>query len=204
MASAEIISLPDGSSVTLRPYSKLYEIDRSEQTAEYELAGEAYFEITKNPGRIFSVKTDQSEVRVLGTKFILSDWGNASTVYLQEGRIQYTSLESRNSVELEPGQSATVTETTTSPQVSAASETSFTDWLNNELVFQNKPARTVFNELEQHFNISIQAPAGILQENLSGSIQLNELTSVLRDLELVLGGTFTQTGHNSYVFKANS
>ncbi|MEQ8526040.1 FecR domain-containing protein [Gracilimonas sp.] len=204
LATAETISLPDGSSVTLRPHSKLYEMDISEQTAGYKLTGEGFFEVTTNPDRIFSVKTGQSEVQVLGTKFILSDWGNASTVYLQEGRIQYTSLNSRQSVELAPGQSSTVNETTETPQIANTDETSFTDWLNNELIFQNEAVKQVFSELEQHFNIHIQAEPGILQENLSGSVQLTDLPSVLSDLELVLGGTFTQTGQDSYVFKSNS
>ncbi|MCP9290288.1 FecR family protein [Gracilimonas sediminicola] len=203
-ATAETLTLPDGSAVTLRPYSALFAVDVSDESAEYKLTGEAYFEVSHDPSRTFSVRTDQSEVRVLGTRFILSDWGSTSTVYLQEGRIQYTALNSRQSVQLEPGQSSSISETTTTPQVTTTEETPFTDWLNNELVFQNKPVQSVFNELEQHFNITIQAQPAILQENLSGSIPLDELDSVLGDLELVLGGAFSETGQNSYVFKPNS
>ncbi|MGN8224163.1 FecR family protein [Gracilimonas sp. BCB1] len=203
-ASSETITLPDGSAVTLRPYSALFAMDVSGSSAEYKLSGEAYFEVLHDPSRTFSVRTDQSEVRVLGTSFILSDWGNTSNVYLQEGRIQYTALNSQQSVQLEPGQSSLINETTATPEVTTTEEAPFTDWLNNELVFQNKPVQSVFNELEQHFNISIEAQPAILQETLSGSIPLDNLESVLSDLGLVLGGTFSETGQNSYVFKPNS
>ncbi|WP_421774237.1 FecR family protein [Gracilimonas sp.] len=203
-ASAETVTLPDGSAVTLRPYSTLFAMDVSDKSAKYKLSGEAYFEVAHDPSRTFSVRTDQSEVRVLGTRFILSDWGNTSTVYLQEGRIQYTAINSHQSIQLEPGQSSSVSETTTTPEVNSSEEAPFTDWLNNELVFQNKPVQSVFNELEQHFNISIEAQPAILQETLSGSIPLDNLGSVFSDLGLVLGGTFSETGQNSYVFKSNS
>lgn len=203
-ATAEVVTLTDGSTVTLRPYSSLFAVDVSDHSAEYKLEGEGYFEVTHNPSRTFAVRTDQSEVQVLGTRFILSDWGNTSTVYLQEGRIQYTALNSLKSVQLEPGESASVNEATAEPSVSAADEAPFTDWLNNELIFRNEPVQLVFSELEQHFNISIQAQPDILRETLSGSIQLDDLESVLSDLELVLGGTFSETGQHSYVFKPNS
>jgi ferric-dicitrate binding protein FerR (iron transport regulator) len=203
-AAAETITLPDGSTVILRPYSALVEVDISDQSAEYKLTGEAYFEVSADPSRIFKVRTNQSEVRVLGTKFILSDWGNTSTVYLQEGRVQFTALQSRQSVQLQPGESSSVSETSAAPQVSTTEAAPFTDWLTNELVFQNKSVQSVFNELEQHFNVTIQAQPAILQETLSGSIPLDDLDSVLNDLGLVLGGTFSETGQNSYVFKPNS
>lgn len=202
-SSAEIITLPDGSEVTLRPYSKLYEVSLSETEANYKLDGEAFFNVTTEPNRTFSVRTNQSEVRVLGTRFVLSNWGNSSTVYLQEGRIQYTSLENQQSIVLEPGQSSTINETTPVPEVSNANEDIYTDWLNNQLVFQNESVANIFAELEQHFNITIQAQPAVLQENLSGSIQLDELNAVLGDLELVLGGSFEPTESNSFVFSSN-
>ncbi|HBX65746.1 MAG: hypothetical protein CL670_00630 [Balneola sp.] len=199
-ASAEVIELQDGSTVTLRPYSKLFEIDNTNASAMYKLEGEGYFEVTPNPDRIFSVQTVMAEVQVLGTKFVLSDWGSTSSVYLQEGRIRYTALSSNQAIELEPGESSSVTENVQSPQIQSVNEDVFTDWLNNELVFRNESVEQVFSELEQHYNIQIQTAPEVAGEFLSGTIGLDSLSTVLRDLELVLGGTFTQTGPNSYVF----
>lgn len=200
-AAIEHLTLTDGTKVTLRPYSKLYEDDISDERAEYQLQGEALFEVTKDPDRIFAVVTDRSEVEVLGTKFILSDWGINSTVYLEEGSVRYTSLSTRESVTLKPGESATVSETGSSPSVKEANETIYTDWLHNELVFDNETAKRIFEELEQHFNIRIESSDSITNDTLSGSIELSDLNSVLDDLGLVLEGTFTATGSRAYVFK---
>lgn len=202
-SSAEIITLPDGSKVTLRPYSKLYGVGFSEAEASYKLEGEAYFNVTTDPTRTFSVSTHQSEVRVLGTRFVLSDWGSRSTVYLQEGRIQYTSLKNQQSIVLEPGQSSTIDNTTPVPEIKIDNEDIYTDWLDNQLVFRNESVANIFSELEQHFNITIQAQPAVLQENLSGSVQLDELNAVLGDLELVLGGSFEQTESFTFVFSSN-
>ncbi|MFA5669328.1 MAG: FecR family protein [Balneolaceae bacterium] len=203
-ASIETLSLPDGSQVTLRPHSKLFEIKQKQDQSIYQLSGEGYFEVFKNPNRIFTVKTDQSEVQVLGTKFILSDWGNISKVYLQEGSVQYTNLKNNESVKLTPGQSSYVDEQTIAPTVAESSETEYTDWLNNELVFTNKRVGSIFDELQQHFNIQINATENERSKTLSGAIELSELNSILKYLELVLEGSFTQTAPNTYSFNSES
>lgn len=203
-ATIQQVELADGSIVKLRPYSKLYEESVSSNRAEYSIHGEAYFEITHNPDRTFSVATTRAKVEVLGTKFILSDWGSTSNVFLQEGRIQFEALDSRNSIILEPGQSSTVDEQDGVPVLSGQDETVYTDWLTEQLVFRNQSVSEVFSELEQHFNIQIDRPAAVNQETLTGTVQLDDLESVLRDLELVLGGTFVQTNTGEYRFKPGS
>lgn len=199
-ASIQQIQLQDGSTVSLRPNSRLYENSVSPNSAEYRIEGEGYFEVAHNPDRTFTVVTDQAKVEVLGTQFVLSSWGNSSKVFLQEGKIKYESLKNSESVILEPGQSSIVNDATDSPLITQSEESVYTDWLTNELVFQNELVSDVFNELEQHFNIQIESPESVLDETLSGSIQLDEISSVLHDLELVLGGSFTHTGDSTYVF----
>jgi ferric-dicitrate binding protein FerR (iron transport regulator) len=199
-ASSTMITLSDGSEVTLRPYSKFFELKRSEENQKYKLEGEAYFNVSENQGRIFSVQTGRSEVRVLGTRFVLSDWGNISTVYLQEGRIEYASLITNKAIELKPGQSSTLDLSNTMIVEDQANEIVYTDWLNGELVFENEPVRNIFQELEQHFNIIIEVQNVDLDEQLSGSLALDNADSVLQDLEVVLNGTFTKNGQRSYLF----
>lgn len=198
------VELADGSIVKLRPYSKLYEESVSSNRAEYSIQGEAYFEITHNPNRTFSVITTRARVEVLGTKFILSDWGNTSNVFLQEGRIQFEALSSKNFIVLEPGQSSAITGQSDTPVLSDQDEDVYTDWLTEQLVFQNQSLSEVFSELEQHYNIQINRPASSNLETLSGTIQLDDLSYVLSDLEMVLGGTFIRTGTGEYRYNPGS
>lgn len=203
-ASISQVTLNDGSTVSLRPYSKIFAIEEGDAKMFYKLEGEAYFDVTSDPQRIFSVETERSKVEVLGTKFVLSEWGNTSNVYLEEGRIKFESLDSGNSVVLEPGESSRIDINTLSPEIIQKDPQVFKDWLNNELVFSNDRVGDIFNELEQHYNIRIQSSEFIEDETLSGSIELDNIDAVLRDFELVLGGNFTKIDSNSYEFKADS
>lgn len=202
-ATKQVIELSDGTVVTLRPHSKLYEVSLSDDNHSFRLTGEGYFEVQSNSQRIFSVTTSQSKVEVLGTKFVFSDWGNSSKVFLEEGRVRFTSTSTQKSIELSEGEASAVSSSHPIPEIQTTDAAEYKDWLANELIFRNKPARAVFNELEQHFNISIVAETPPDEEDLSGTIQLDDLQSVLQNLELVLNGNFSQTGERSYTFRGN-
>jgi len=203
-ATISKVTLSDGSSVSLRPYSRLFMIGDQEGEMSYKIEGEAYFDVISNPQRIFSVETGQSRVQVLGTKFILSAWGNASDVYLEKGRIRFEALNTGTAVVLEPGQSSRIVGNSSSPVITQKDPQVFKDWMNSELTFKNDQVRDIFNELEQHFNIRIQSSGSINNETLSGSIELGQIDEVLQDFELVLGGSFTKVDDNTYEFNTDS
>ncbi|MFN1833615.1 FecR family protein [Balneola sp. MJW-20] len=198
-AAIEIVTLEDGSKITLRPYSKLYQMSKNSGD-QYKLSGEALFEVTSDPERIFSVQTAESKVEVLGTTFIVSDWGDNTEVYLKEGSIRFSSMVSNEKLILSPGESATADEQGTISS-GPSDESGFTDWLNAQMTFENASLRYIFSELEQHFNIRIQSVQAT--DTLSGTIVLDNVDQVLSDLGLLLDGTFTKTGDKTYRFSLN-
>ena len=195
----ETVTLEDGSTVTLRPYSSLAALDLSEDEHSYQLEGEAYFEVINNRNRTFSVRAGNGEVRVLGTRFDLSNWGNQTQVYLEEGSIQFANLTSNESVTLSPGEAAEI-----GPDnllnLQTADITEYTDWMNRELTFRNKTAEYVFHEMEQEYNIQITAPDSVMNTRLSGSLALTDVDESLEDLSLVLDGQFVKKGDTQYTF----
>lgn len=201
--SIETVQLPDGSSVTLRPHTQLYELSTTEEGTMYSISGEAYFEVKFIPDRRFIVEAGNGRISVLGTKFTVSSWGNRIQVFLEEGRVRFEGPSREKSIVMEPGQSSVLDEGSDQPELIEADTQEFTDWLKNELVFQDKPARIVFSEIEQHFNITINAPNHIKYTSLSGEIALEDRQSTLNDLALVLGGTFERTGERTFTFVPN-
>lgn len=200
--SIETVVLQDGSKVTLRPHSTIFALSKSTDEHHYKLEGEAYFEIASLPERTFSVQAGSGKVEVLGTKFDLSSWGGQVQVFLEEGSISFENLNTSDSVILSPGEAAKI-EPDETISSSSAELSEFTDWMNRELIFRNKTARYVFNEMEQEFNITITAPDSTLKTQLSGRLSLEDVGQSLEDLSLVLNGQFSNEGSNRFNFVPN-
>ncbi len=194
------VVLDDGTEVTLRPYSDLFELALSETERSYSLDGEAFFDVTSDATRPFSVQAGEGIVTVLGTRFNLSNWGAKTLIFLEEGRVKFSS-EENTSVVLEPGQQARLSdgEITTPQEVNAGQ---FTDWISNTIVFDGSIPEDVVAEIGQHYNISINVSNLDDQSVLNGTLQLDTINQTLEDLGLVLGGTFRQVSENEFTFIA--
>ncbi len=193
------LNLEDGSEVTLRPNSRLWKKQFSDDEQIYLLDGEAFFDVVSNPERRFSVEAGDAVVTVLGTRFIVNNWGDTGSVFLEEGRVRFETRDASSSVELSPGESSRIRDGAVMQPVSGEAEV-YTDWLNNLIVLEGQTTAQLFAELEQHYDIRLSAEADIYSDTLGGSIQLNSLNQTLDDLSTVLGGTFRKTGDNQYRF----
>lgn len=196
------VALDDGSKVTLRPHSIIYALSDNAKKQNYKIEGEAYFEVQPNAERTFSVKAGNGKVSVLGTKFNLSSWGGRVQVFLEEGSISFENMETNSSVILNPGESAEI-DAGDAITTNIANVSEFTDWMNRELIFKNKTARYVFNEMEQEFSITISAPDSIQNTELSGQLTLEDAEQSLKDLSLVLNGRFVSEANNRFKFVPN-
>lgn len=194
------VQLEDGSRVILRPFSKMYLVEKQNGELRYELSGEGYFDVATVPGRTFSVTAGNGRVSVLGTRFVLSSWGDLVQVYLEEGSVRFETADRSQSTILEPGNYAAITGDLQIREPRPADIGQFTDWMNDELSFRNREAAYVFSELEQHFNIEINAPEAVSNTMIGGTLSLARLDSSLNDLGVVLGGTFNSTGDRTYSF----
>lgn len=200
-ATKSVVELSDGSTVTLRPHSTLYSLEQNNTDQQFKLQGEALFDVTKSQDRTFSVETNTGRVSVLGTSFTVSSWGQQMQVFLQEGSVKVEALEQDSGVVLRPGQSASIADKNSVPVIENARAEEFLDWLDQELIFENKAVSLITGEIEQQFNIRIALPNDIADNKLTGQLSLQNLETALRDLELVLGGQFAKTGPQRYTFE---
>jgi len=200
----ETVTLSDGSTVTLRPHSMLFENHLSDQSHVYNLEGEAYFVVTKKENRKFVVMTESGSVEVLGTEFNLRTWDNTTDVYLKTGALRFSSTRNEeSSVLLSPGEFSSLLNDQTISTPRVAEEDQFTSWRYNEIIFTNRKAESIFSELEHHYSISIIAPDSVNNEILGGSISLESANLSLQNLGTVLDGTFVPMGNNTYEFIAS-
>lgn len=86
-----LLLLPDGSKVWMNSELSLsYPGNYMDGNRNVKLKGEAYFEVAKQNGSLFTVETPDYNVRVLGTKFNLMAYSdfNRSETTLIEGKIE--------------------------------------------------------------------------------------------------------------------
>ncbi|GAB5408601.1 MAG: hypothetical protein BalsKO_09660 [Balneolaceae bacterium] len=199
-SSISTIVLDDGTEVTLRPFTELYEIAYSENERSYSIEGEAFFDVRTDQSRPFSVEAGKGTITVLGTRFNVSNWGSTTQVFLEEGSVKFSS-DDNSSVILQPGQQAQISSgTLTTPKQVSAEQ--FTDWISSTIVFNGSIPEDVVAEIGQHFNIAIDVSQLDDQSALNGTLNLDSVNQTLEDLGLVLGGTFRQTSENEFTFIA--
>ncbi len=102
------VTLPDGSVVRLTRSSKLdYPAAFDDKNRTVHLTGEAFFEVSKHNGALFTVTTvHDAQVVVRGTKFNLKAYDDSSDIetVLVEGAVDFRAAE--HVVALHPGQKA--------------------------------------------------------------------------------------------------
>jgi len=198
------VTLKDNSTITLRPNSKIwaYSSNRN-QTQKYHLEGEGYFSITRDTEREFVVDTKYGEVTVLGTRFNLSSHSGRMEVVLEEGAVEVKSARAGLTKVLKPGEQARIGDEEKIIINSNVNVDEAVSWMQNKLDFTEKSARAIFDELEFHFDITIQAPPEIEDEILGGTVSLADKEQSLNDLGLVLGGSFETDDGKIYTFSRN-
>ncbi len=85
-------TLSDGSKVTLNKNSSItLAADFGDEFRDVKLDGEAYFVVSKDKSRPFSVETNGTKTKVLGTSFNVKSKDNEVITTLVEGSIMFTS-----------------------------------------------------------------------------------------------------------------
>jgi transmembrane sensor len=182
-----LVTLSDGSSVLLNTTSAL-SVDYTANGRNLTLySGEAYFIVTSDASRPFTVHTQSGEVRALGTAFDVKqlDDGMMVTVYQHAVRVTFKPntmigrLTEGKKIEFSQGRSQPVT-TVDLNQAKA--------WREHRLVFKNQPLQQVIDELERYRpgNILITNNA-LAQHRVTGIFDPRDTEAALAVIEKTLG-----------------
>lgn len=169
------LKLPDGTRVLLNAGSKLkYSSEFSKTDRKVELIGEAYFEVTKINGQIFTVHTRGYDVVVRGTKFDVAAYAEDSmvTTTLIEGRVE---LNYGNCIiQMKPGE--TMALNVNSGQFKQLSKQSQTNaWMDNRIEYNDITLKRLASILSIQYNVNIHIMNKQLEETtFSISLRNNE------------------------------
>lgn len=152
--------LSDGSHVFLNSGSKLrYPVKfLKDRPRDVFLDGEAYFSVTKDEQRAFTVVTDGMNTQVYGTEFNVSNYKNERDIFtvLLEGSVGvYRSNNDQGSppIKIEPGQRAIFNNGQI--DVQQANVHKYIAWKEGRLIFMDDRFELLLKKLERHFNVTI-------------------------------------------------
>jgi len=182
------IHLSDGTTIYLNSESSISYPQRfSDSLRIVELNGEAYFEVSHDASKPFIVRTDDLDVRVLGTSFNVRAFEemNKTVVSLSTGKVELEShradTDFNESVVLFPGQSIDYNnESHSFSQVSSYDPILEFGWKDGVLAFENASVEEVVQTLERWYNVDVQL------ENYTGTDWQYKARHDNESLELVL------------------
>lgn len=189
------VNLRDGSVAKLAAGSRLDEWDEDGVRA-VSLTGRAFFAVTRDAERPFVVREASAEVRVLGTRFEVSDDGDANVrVVVVEGRVALSNDAGRVAVDAGAVAFARDGEHPTAERVDDV----FTllNWPDGVLIFQETPLEEVAAEVERHYHRSLQVRGDALRDlRITALFEGQTFPDVVNALCDVAGAacTFTEAG----------
>jgi len=176
------IILSDGTVVYLNSGSSLKYATKflTNQTRNVILKGEAFFDVAHDKTRPFVVETEELNVKVLGTKFNLSNYQEDSStdVVLTGGsvNISYKNIESEvKGITLIPGMKGSLNKDDKSISTQKVNTTLYTSWLDNNLVFRDASFNYIIKKLERKYNvIIINNNKNLLNETFNATIECDK------------------------------
>ncbi|MWB93289.1 DUF4974 domain-containing protein [Flavobacterium sp. GA093] len=166
--------LPDNSEVVLNSGSELnYRRWNWDNNRNLELNGEAYFRVAK--GRKFEVHTNLGKVTVLGTQFNVKARKNRFDIVCYEGRVKVNYADSQillthgQGVSFENGKQIKMEITSLKPE-----------WTDNQIAFYKENIRTLLDEVERQYNITIELNSKDTISLFTGKLPANNLDVALQ------------------------
>lgn len=180
------LKLPDGSLVWLNAASSIKypaSFDNA-KTRTVQLVGEAYFEVAKDKSRPFIVSTKLQDIKVTGTHFNVSSYGNEKKVKvtLLEGAVEVLDKATQQTAKLNAGeQSVLDSKQFKVGQVDAELEVA---WKDGDFAFQGDDFRSALDKISRWYDVDIvveQDVAGVIMPGgwISKSSKLSDVLKLI-------------------------
>ena len=147
--------LSDGTMICLNSGSRLEILSSGKNERRVRLDGEAYLNVVHNEDRPFILETSEMEVKVLGTSFDVSTYGNVHSVVLVEGSVEVNNAVSSEKTVIEPDQMYVFDRSTGQSGVKYVDALSMVTWKDGYLNLQNMTVEELFSRLEHYYGVRI-------------------------------------------------
>jgi len=156
--SISTIHLEDGSAIWLSSGTSLVVDQNRNGETIAQLNGEAYFDLTPNPNRKFTVDLGHFKVRDIGTTFNIRSYKSEKMIMatLVTGQIDLIKESGESFLTVKPGELVNYDKSTLKMTVNQQDPLIVTAWKDGKFVFIDQPLSDICKELENWYNVEIQ------------------------------------------------
>ncbi len=198
------LTLSDGSIVYLNENSKVVYTEKfNGDTREVLLTGKAFFEVKRDETKPFIVKTNDSEIKVLGTSFLV----NANSVQKQTevvvatGKVAVSSLKltKENKIELVPGDVGKVSQSGKNIVKYKNENPNYLSWKTKVLNFNKAKLDHVFEVLEETYLLDIDVSNSTINDcRLSAKYDNQSIESIMEIMSETFNLKMERVNSDSY------
>ena len=163
--------------------------------------GEVFFDVAHDEAHPFVVSTGRGDVRVLGTRFNLTDYaGTPLAATLVEGRIRFHTPDGRD-YDVRPSQQLTFDEAGGTVDVQTVDVSVYTAWVDHQFVFRNQSLEDILTTLSRWYDFHpVFADDSLRGIRLSGRLYRgDDIRVLLNSYERAAGIRFVIRGENILV-----
>ena len=147
--------LSDGTEICLNSGSRLEILLSDGKERRVRLEGEAYLDVSHDEERPFILETSEMEVKVLGTSFDVSTYGETHSVVLVEGSVEAGCIGSSVRSRISPDQMYVIDSDTGNSRIEDVDAESLVTWKDGYLNLQNMTVGELFSRLERYYGVRI-------------------------------------------------
>jgi ferric-dicitrate binding protein FerR (iron transport regulator) len=177
-----LVALPDGSKIFLNRNTEFsYRANFGKHRRDVRLTGEAFFEISADASKPFSIDAGNAKVKVVGTSFnvITSNAEFEVEVYVETGKVMLSDNSGSQSVVLDPGFIGTMDSKISGKTLNK--NPNYLAWNTGLLVYNGQKLDVVFNDLKRVYNMDIVADdPGILDNTWTSPIDNQPQDTIIR------------------------
>jgi transmembrane sensor len=190
-AESRIVMLDDGTTVQLAPDSAI-KLDFSLERRQVKLlAGEAFFDVARNPVRPFIVDADGVKVKVLGTAFDVRLSSSDARVELARGMVDvsYDGKAGQAPQTLKPGQMLLVNRNSGAMEKGEIAVDDVASWRDGRIFVNEASVASVVEQIQRYHHAWIAIPDRTLAaQTVTGLYDLSDPDRALRALVQPYGG----------------
>lgn len=194
--SGQIITLPDNSVVTLNKDATItYPRAFADDSRTIIMKGEAFFEVTRNEKKPFTVNLGLSSVEVLGTSFNINaeDDNDRIEVVVNTGKVRFAT--SKESVVLIKGEKGTFMKNMNMISKVQNKDINFMAWKTRQLVFNDVDLDVVIQTVNKIYDSQITFSTDVGKNcKVTVSFDNQSIEAILSVLELTLDLEYKKTG----------